>query len=151
MAAIRLHYLNIALYSDDPTLLGVFVAVWTQIELDYSIMAGTLPCLGPFMTPFSTSYQTRTPQVLSQRSAENYKLHSMSLSSDHRPDDKSTVHTFVRECPQIDERIMRPDQFSHATTVSHGPGLKNDQQSIESMDSQQMIIRKDIEWSIARD
>lgn len=143
--------MSLALYSDDPTLLGAFVAVWTQIELDYSIMAGTLPCLGPFMTPFSTSYQTRTPYILSQRSAENYKLRSMSLASDHRPDDKSAVHTSVRECPQIDERILRPDQFSHAVTVSHGRDLKNDQQSIESIDSQQMIIRKDIEWSIARE
>lgn len=151
MAAIRLHKLKLAFYSDDSTLLGAFVTVWTQIELDYSIMAGTLPCLGPFMTPFSTSYQTRTPQILSERSAENYKLHSMSVASDHRPDDKSAVHTSVRECLRTDKRILRPDQFSHAATITHGPGLKNDQQSMESMDSQQMIIRKDIEWSIARD
>ncbi|KAL9102031.1 MAG: hypothetical protein Q9187_009172, partial [Circinaria calcarea] len=155
MAAVRLHYLTSALYSNDPTLLGAFVAVWTQIQLDYSIMAGTLPCLGPFMAPFSTSYhETRTPHAFSERSTDSYKLHSINLTSKHQPNDNplgTDVRTSVREYPQLDERILRPDQFSHAATVSHGRTPRNGQQSVGSMDSQQMIIRKDMEWSIARD
>lgn len=155
MAAVRLHYLTSALYSNDPTLLGAFVAVWTQIQLDYSIMAGTLPCLGPFMAPFTTSYQeTRTPHAFSEHSIDSHKLHSISLASNHQPNNKPLGigdRTSVREYIQLDERILRPDQFSHAATVSHGRTPRNDQQSVRSIDSQQMIIRKDMEWSIARD
>lgn len=54
----------------DQTLSGAVVAAWTQIELNYSIMAATFCCIGPFLSPFEAGEKASSSSGLyhSQRS-----------------------------------------------------------------------------------
>lgn len=142
-----MHHVKQTVYSGDPTLLGAYVAVWTQVELDYSIMAGTLSCLGPFMSPFSTSLQEkRSPYgtAASRRYTSNaYGLHSVASTNDQPAKGIEGAKPPAGHVTPIDERKLRPDVFSHRTTISHGEMLHR-----PSTDSTQMIITKNVEWSV---
>ena len=43
--------MHLTIVSDDPTLQGTFASICTQIELNYSILASSISCLGPFLSP----------------------------------------------------------------------------------------------------
>lgn len=135
-------------YSSDPTLLGAYVAVWTQVELDYSIMASTLSCLGPFMSPFTTSlHEKQTPSATAatrHEKSDAYGLDSL-VSMSHQQDSSTQVaKPSTAHVTPVDERRLRPDKFSYRTTISTGETGNR-----PSTDSMQMIIRKNIEWSVA--
>lgn len=51
---LRLHYLKSSLLSSNPTLEGVSVVLLTQLELGWSLISATIPCLNPFMRAVST-------------------------------------------------------------------------------------------------
>ena len=146
-SVVRLHYVKRAVYSSDPTLVGALVAVWTQVELDYSIMAGTISCLGPFMSPFSISLQEkRSPYATARSASIAYDLQPV-VSTNYQPDKGiEGVHTSAGAGPVVDERTLRQDRFSHKTTISHGVRSHR-----PSTDSCQMIITKDMEWSVTID
>ena len=71
-AIIRVAYLNGALSSSNPFLDLVPVAIATQVELHYSLMAATVPCMKPFVISFNTSWGTHVPRGTS------YALSNMS-------------------------------------------------------------------------
>lgn len=52
-SALRLNALEAEISFLDPTVLGAYTSAWTQVELDYSIIAGTLSCLGALLNPFT--------------------------------------------------------------------------------------------------
>ncbi|MCJ1311736.1 hypothetical protein MMC25_005409 [Agyrium rufum] len=150
-AAMRLRFLQIQIPSMDPTFAGALTAVWTQIELNYSIMASTLPCLGPFITPFSSSYRPSRPgNTSSQRSAgEDFSMHhNLSRTRSEQKVDKDQVHASAREITNANHSSLRPEQLRHEVKVTHGQ--KVDQASVKSDDSRQMIIKKNIEFSVDR-
>jgi hypothetical protein len=55
-AALPLHFLNTQIHSTNPTLHGVNAVVWTEVQLQYSIITCVCYCLKPFMSAVSTSY-----------------------------------------------------------------------------------------------
>lgn len=91
-------YLTIA--SDDPTLQGTFASICTQIELNYSILASSVSCLGPFLSPFTKNthvyyIDTRNPHSAgsAKRSATDYSLQAVNFptSALHPPKTKLPV------------------------------------------------------------
>jgi hypothetical protein len=54
--------------------------------------------------------------------------------------------------PLIDEQLLRPEKVQHTANAKHDARAlgKLDQQSIESNDSRQMIIKKKVECSVKR-
>jgi len=77
-------YLTIV--SDDPTLQGAFASVCTQIELNYSILASSVSCLGPFLSPFTKNahvyyVDTHDPHSAgsAKRSATDYNLQAANV------------------------------------------------------------------------
>ncbi|KAA6408205.1 MAG: hypothetical protein FRX48_07947 [Lasallia pustulata] len=147
---VRLHYIKRTLYSSDPTLLGAYVAVWTQVELDYGVMAGTLSCLGPFVSPFSTSLQEkRSPYATTptrRHTPTAYSLRSVEATSDQPDKGVEVTKPLTGYVTPIDEHKLRPDLFYHRTTISHG-----ESDNRPSTDSTRMIITKNMEWSVAID
>ncbi len=53
---LRLNYLTIGFRSSNPTLDGVPASLVSQIELGWSLISATVPCINPFMRAVSTSY-----------------------------------------------------------------------------------------------
>lgn len=55
-AILRLHFLRKYIHSTDPTLASVSTYIWTEIQVNYSVMACTSNWLQPFMSAVSTHY-----------------------------------------------------------------------------------------------
>jgi hypothetical protein len=53
---LRLYYLNLGFTSSNPTLIGLPALLLAQIELGWSLISSTIPCLNPFMRAVSTNY-----------------------------------------------------------------------------------------------
>ena len=56
ITVLRLRYLIAGLRSSDPTLDDLPTVLVSQIELGWSLISATVPCLNPFMRAVSTSY-----------------------------------------------------------------------------------------------
>ncbi len=56
LTILRLRSFSVRTLSDDPTLSGVFLFIWSVVEVDFSICSGNIACLQPFMAAFNTSY-----------------------------------------------------------------------------------------------
>lgn len=144
---VRLHHVKQTIYSGDPTLLGAYVAIWTQVELDYSIMIGTFSCLGPFMSPFSTSLQEKrspyTTASIRRYTSNTDGLRSVASTSDRTDNSIGGAKKSAGHASPINERKLRPDLFSHKTTVSH-----DDIVNRPNTDSTQISMTKNMEWSV---
>ena len=141
IAALRIHFLNLEILSDDPTLLGASVVVCTQFEIGYGIMTNTIPCLKPFMAVYEDPdiYHKGcgSGRGASDRAGSDFKL-SPYNSASNMP---------TRRSSRVDQRKLRPDQTNYSTTISH-QDQKSDHVSVETNDSSQMIIKKAMAWSV---
>ncbi|OAX82275.1 hypothetical protein ACJ72_03369 [Emergomyces africanus] len=59
LAALRIFYLQKQQKMDDPIFYGVDPSVCMEVELHYSLIAATIPCLKPFVKSFNTGYLGR--------------------------------------------------------------------------------------------
>lgn len=151
-------------------------STWTQIELTFSIMAATIPCLKPFVSVLSTNWgeQPKTEYTktspsgsyglrdLFGRSARSEKTKSVLSQATIR---KNTVVTEEQESQDavgmppepakqqhaVNHQMLRGDSVSHAAVVTHGWTLGDDGGSTRSNESQQMIIRKEVMYSVEHD
>ncbi|KAE8392373.1 hypothetical protein BDV23DRAFT_192545 [Aspergillus alliaceus] len=57
-SVLHIHTLNQNMSSPDPTLAAVEPIIWSQVELNYALVACSVFCLRPFMTAVSTFYGT---------------------------------------------------------------------------------------------
>jgi len=55
-AVLRLHFLKTQIHSPNPSLDGVNVVVWTEIQLQYSVIACVCYLLKPFMSAVNTTF-----------------------------------------------------------------------------------------------
>jgi hypothetical protein len=172
-AAFRLHYLSEALNSSNFTLDITYEAVCKQVEISYAIIAATLPCLRPFMVATATNYgapaeghRTKTGTYgkayvrsgssnKSSRHNRNQTPTGFSLTSLTRKlgsglhSEKNTVSSTVNGDNSAHIRGMDSHGKHTATVVaSHMP---RDTRSIESSESKQMIIRRDVEYAVEYD
>jgi hypothetical protein len=172
-AALRLHYLSEALNSSNFTLDITYPAVCKQVEIAYAIIAATLPCLRPFMVATATNYgapaeghRTKTGSYgkayarsgslnkPSQRdrnqSSTGFNLTNLTRKlGSGLHSEKNTASSTVNG--DNSARICGMDSYGeHTATVvaSHAP---RDTRSIESSESKQMIIRKDVEYAVEYD
>jgi hypothetical protein len=164
--ALRIHYFFRAFFTTDPSFDGVFFSAWTQVELAFSVIAATTPCLKPFMSTISTNWgETRKTEFASYNPGGSYGLGDLFGRSNKTTTNtpKSRVATPEGEVQNDlatdlsyepvygspkNHRTLRGDSVSHTTTVMHGLTAGDDWISTRSNDSQQMIIRKDMMYSV---
>lgn len=65
-ALLRLYHLREEIQSDDPPLAGALVYVWQQVEMHYSLIATTLPCVTPFLSSVNTHFGALELQSLAE-------------------------------------------------------------------------------------
>lgn len=129
-ATLRLYYLQLEIFSFDPTLQAAYVTFWTQIQLDYGIMASTLSGLGSFLAPFEK-----------EPSPAGYDVKLSSVAS--------TTHNKKMTEPQVMLKgilTLRRDVFLSGAEISHD--TTSDHRSIATNDSKQMIIKKKVDWRV---
>ena len=161
-----MHYFFHAFYTTDPTFDGVFFSAWTQVELAFSVITATTPCLKPFMSTISTNWGEQLKTEFTNSSASgSYGLRDL-FGRSNKTMSQNTVRqaTSVAEEQEsqdavdlpyepvygnkINHRTLRGDSVSHTASVTHGFTLGDDGASTQSNDSQQMIIRKERTYSV---
>ena len=142
-------------YTTNPTLLEDLFMVWTQTELSYSLVSATIPTLRPVMNNLNTQFgglglnidagygypstydkTTGTYQMSNLRSMD--KKNTRNERSMNRPQGDPREHTYSYGVDTGQNEIKR-------TVPEHANG---DATSVDSDDSRQMIIRKDITFDV---
>lgn len=163
ISAVHLYYLHMEIVSGNPTLTGSYTVVCAQLELGYGIMASSIPCLKPFMSAYEGPL--RPPRKSSgHQSSGDYPFttygsgHSKRLRSTEAGLSTGGSGVVGAHGMVADERSLRPEQTVYQATVSHrDPTAEEGAGSIDSGDSRQMIIRKDlvikkeVKWSVERE
>ena len=139
------------IFTNDPTLrLDLFI-VWTQTQLYYSLISATLPILRPYLNQFSTlkgglgmdgtTYGSNQDSQL--RSGSDYKLSAMRSKFI-----VSQTRSQVRE--EDEENIIRAQSLPESGHRAHksNTGEIRDTVSVHSSESQHMMIRKDISFTV---
>jgi hypothetical protein len=148
--AFRLHYIKQEIFSDDQTFVGTWAAICTQVDMSYAIIAATIPCLRPFMAATVTATAptdgtqkgTRYIQGSREKSGKgnSYGLQSIiprfNKSKNQNTEKQSSTSTTTQE-------IYGTNHDHNVSVISPG-----DQHSVESQESRQMIIRRDVEWAV---
>lgn len=151
----RLHYVDFQILSSNPTLDGAITLIWTQVELDYSIIAATIPCLKPFMTAVNTQYGAiEGPRSTGshgygsdKRSHGSFGLNTVVNKGSSNLSRTPTTRAMPQEPPIIMEpQILRPDKVYSSTRITHDRQF--DTNSTGSNDSTKMIIKKEVQWTV---
>lgn len=161
---MRLHYLNPSTLSSNRTLDLSLVVVCTQLQLGYSIMTSSISSFKPFIAvyekPSTTSnayyprYAGHEANSYGSKAKHSYKLDPLSSTTN-----QEHLHSASVPSPPPDNisaaPSMVPDTHDmHLATVTANDAISNgddDERSQHSHGSQQMIIRREMGWSIHYD
>jgi hypothetical protein len=161
-----MYYFFQAFFTTDPTFDGVFFSVWTQVELTFSVITATTPCLKPFMSTIGTNWGEQPKTEFTNSSVSgSYGLrdlfgrsnNTMSQNTVRQPTSgvEEQESQDAEDLPyepvygnKMNHRTLRGDSVSHTVSVIHGFTLGDDGVSTRSNDSQQMIIRKERTFSV---
>ena len=168
IVALRLSSANQFDVVNDPTRrLSQFIA-WTSAEMCYSIISATITILRPVVNNLATHYGVGVgggTNGYGYDSGNGTNDRSAKRSRTRGVGDGSGLASFTRskneevlELEDIDRRGGPKVQYSYSLAANKvrgslgiqnlGPKYREDNRSVESSDSQKMIIRKDVEWAI---
>lgn len=147
---LRLHYLTISFGSSNPTLIGVPAVLLAQVELGWSIISATIPCLNPFMRAVSTNYGAMDSETIMDGShlsdanqasgagvgGRSYGLRSILMKRNPRPNSNhpakftnsvtpSDSHEPLRELSVICAGAKNRDSDTLILPVYHGDRTRN--------------------------
>jgi hypothetical protein len=148
-AIARVHYIAIQLRSSDPTFDAIPAAISTQVLMNYSLIAATIPCLKPFVISFNTGWGQGN-----HGKGSSYVLNSLTKRNGGDSGAPKS-QTLASHHSQTGNNLrLRPDVHEHNWTIAHddketqsGRGEEADG-SVASKESQQMIIRRTAGWSV---
>ena len=175
--AFRLSTFDKAGRITNPTLPEDLFIVWTQTELNYSLISATIPSLRPFVTNLNTQfgglgdaesgngYRYRSGFVTHMRSNDSYHMsnlksvdrgnirdeHTATQSADG-PDGQSNAYSYGILVPSTGVGVSNSHSGGKRNAARLGkPGkeeINGDATSVGSNDSKRMIIRKDVSWKL---
>lgn len=150
-AIVRLQYVAIQLRSENPTFDGIPAGICTQVLMNYSLIAATIPCLKPFVISFNTGWGQG-----SQGKGSSYVLESFGQqkggNSEAPRSGNLTSHT--KHSQTGNEMSLRPDPHEHNWTIAHEDNEARSTRAVDangsvaSKESQQMFIRQTAAWSV---
>nr|OQO10335.1 hypothetical protein B0A51_18303 [Rachicladosporium sp. CCFEE 5018] len=142
----------------DPTLLEAQFIAWTSAELNYSIISATIPILRPFIATLSTTYggqggfsgdaygSSWSGGKGSSSAARGGATRSIPMNLLNRSrNGRNTTRSWLEG-----DKEGAGTSTAHAEHPTYGTRQKDigDATSVESDDSQRMIIRKDVSWNV---
>ena len=146
----RLSTFDNAGLTTNPTLLQAKYIAWTQTELDYSIIAATIPILRPFVKTLATNYGASVADGFGSELGSSY----INDPSSHVASNTYEMHTW-RPKGKADYKYRVWTNNKAVDVVDKiGPAGKRDAvcredaSSVRSNNSRRMIIQQDIEWEV---
>lgn len=165
LAALRIRSFNRDALTSDPTFSLAEFLCWTSAELNYSILSATLPIVRPLISNLATHYGGGFGQSDGRTYADGST--GSYVRSGARGDSKSDtiqLRSMGRNrgdgsMRQSAVRRSRGEDWGHdkafgragRAAVATGEHSNQDAVSVESSDSQRMIIRKDVTWVVDHD
>ncbi|KAK5713379.1 hypothetical protein LTR17_017624 [Elasticomyces elasticus] len=163
IVALRLASFNQRGFATDPTLYQAEFISWTSTELNYSLISATIPIIRPFVNNLSTNYgggQGSSGHGRAGWSGGSY-VRTGSNTKDNSTFELSSVQRSKRqrnsdlpglEGPSYGVQVQGGK--SQAPMTGNGGAREagnGDATSVDSNDSQKMIIRKDVTWQVEQD
>ncbi|OCL11754.1 hypothetical protein AOQ84DRAFT_386610 [Glonium stellatum] len=160
LSILHLHYIPPTLnhtLSRSTSFVAIPALLIQQIQLCWSLLSATIPNLRSFMKSFhsgfgmdmgmgtlGTSYTPGSYGNGSRARTMGIRLHSLTTQDERTPPQGSGSKVAF-------EHGLRPDGAARSTVISHN--AKGDAQledlSVRSGGSQELIIRRDVEWSVS--
>jgi len=137
--------------------------IWTVTLINYSLISATIPILRPFINSLSTNYGigAATEYSGSQSQSHNGTYQLSTFRSNGRKGSRLYRSQRSRQSQSQEPAIpygIGTDAVAYAgkpagSTSASSSNMPRDPDvdSIASSDSQKMIIRKDVQWTIHRD
>jgi hypothetical protein len=167
--AFRLATFDASGYTTNPTLFEDLFIVWTQTELNYSIMSATIPALRPVMNNLNTQFGGLGPDADGPgygygygNQSQHYQLSNL-RSADRSHHSKEEYPSAKQSAAALDGRdvayscdVWVPGTEGEGPNRERENGVQRktkqgggDATSVDSNDSRQMIIRKDTSFQVA--
>ena len=144
--ATHLHYVSVALNSNDPSLRATLFVICKQAELAYAIIGSNIPVLRPFIAATATNYGAAAEGPKSESNTYgNSKTFSLKNLSRRANSNNQSSHN---QSKADDDHILLRNNPMHTHIAG---GKPRDAASVGSDDSEQMIIRKDVQYSVNYD
>ncbi|KAH0020039.1 hypothetical protein KCU80_g16870, partial [Aureobasidium melanogenum] len=157
-AIIHVYYVSQWSSSSDPGIATVYSLLWQQVELGYALMAATIPTLRSFIRGYEkamgweSSYYIRNTAA-SRTATSTYHLSTMNKS--RHEEERGDAVFGLQRIETCDREPLRPDRPNYKAQI-YGPGLDSVSESVprrtkssSSGDSQEPIIRKDVEIQVS--
>jgi hypothetical protein len=146
--AFRLYYVKKEYNSTDPTLIGTWAAIVTQVDIAYAIISATIPCLRPFMAATVTATAPTDGTRRGTRYAKGSQEKSNTAKNTYGLN--SLASRFKASRAREEKQLSSSTQEIYGNNVDHTVSVisPGDQHSVESAESRQMIIRRDVEWAV---
>lgn len=166
--AFRIATFDSSGWTTNPTIREDLFIIWTQAELDYSIISATIPILRPFMQNLNSQFggmgKTSNGYGYGYEHGSNrgYQLSNMQSSSKSKTrnevDPKSTggldpqPHDYNYEIWANNENQGQvPQERKMERRTPSKDEINGDATSVDSNDSQRLIIRKDVTFQVRYD
>jgi len=167
--AFRLSTFNKAGWITNPTLLEDVFIVWTQTELNYSLISATIPTLRPFVNNLNTQfgglgqsangYGYGNGSGIHMQSNGSYQMSKLkSVDRSNTRDEHTPTQSAGGQPNAYSYNIWVPNTGVDVSSGKKGNAVKldktredktnGDATSVDSNDSRRMIIRKDISWEV---
>lgn len=153
---MRLHFLRIQLSSLDPSFDAANTVVFTQFEIGYSLFASVIPVMKPFLA--SHEGPPQKPEYTGD--GDNYKLSSLaridrSMNNDEyegivRDGNYDGLGNDTKIGGPRNKLKLRPEHTSYQVKATRNK-LDGDAGSMDSGDSQLMIIKKNVGYTVKYD
>ncbi|KAK0100697.1 hypothetical protein ONS95_007149 [Cadophora gregata] len=158
LAALRLYYLQIQLSSDNPSFDAANSVALTQLEMGYGIFACIMPVMKPFLAshegPLPNRAYTGETYNLSTFGGGKSKLKNSQRDASREGTLQDGNYNTLGSQPYLGmptKRLrLRPEQISYQVGAARHEG-QHDRPSLDSGDSQLMIIKKHVDFTVQYD
>ena len=125
--------------------------IYTEVELHYSIIAATIPCMHIFLRNFSTGYLGTTAEQVDPTGSATQGSSSYQLSKLRERQKESHSKSKQRQDSKTPTSRLRPDFGQNVSRIEH-PDEVTESGSVTSDGSDRIIIRKTVmvDWEPAR-
>ncbi|KAF1812931.1 hypothetical protein P152DRAFT_507237 [Eremomyces bilateralis CBS 781.70] len=144
--ALKLYFFLPTVSSPVPSFTISSAIVWTQFLLCWSLMAASIPNLKTFMRSFNSGFGLEIAGLTYGYGSRNYEMNSLHTGSGH----KSREQTLNRSHADSTADRLRTDALQTTTSIyGKGASTEGEESSVTSGNSQEMIIRRDVQWTVS--
>jgi hypothetical protein len=155
-AIIHVYYIAQWSSSTDPSIAAVYSLLWQQVELGYALMAATIPTLRSFVRGYEKAMGWESSYYIRNTASRTNGTFAMSTMNKSRHEEETGNINGLHHLETNDTQPLRPDRQGYKASI-YGGGVSETQEgnmprrtkSSGSNDSQEPIIRKDVEIQVS--